>query len=401
MMRDRTGKPVAIAGGGIGGLACALGLAQRGFAVVVLEQAREFGEVGVGLQVAPNALSVLDALGVGDVARRDALLIERMLMCDSASGQTIVDIPCDGRFAARYGNPYAVAHRADIHGALLDACRAHRLVELRNRARVVDFSQDESGVEVLLAEGDPVQASALVGADGVHSRIRQILVGDGDPFASGFMIYRAVVPAADMPGDLQHPFPTLWAGHNSHVIYYPVRGWSVFNLGVTVQVGDRAVDETTEASVEEALAAVPGQHETPRRVMRAAGGFRRWTIRRREPIDNWTCGRVTMLGDGAHPMVQFIAQGAAMALEDAICLAVMAEECKGDFVTAFQRYQAVRIVRASRVQMMSWMMDRLLHAGGVERLVRNSLFQGRSTDENYLRLDWLYKPPPYVRPPQG
>jgi salicylate hydroxylase len=399
-MAGMNDRPVAIAGGGIGGLACALALAQRGVSVVVLEQSRQFGEVGVGLQVAPNALSVLDALGVGEVARRDALLIERMLMCDAVSGQPIVDIPCDAGFAVRYGNPYAVAHRADIHGALLDACQAHPLVRLQTRARVIDFAESAAGVEVRLAEGEVVEAAALVGADGVHSRVRQILVGDGDPFPSGFMIYRAVVPAADMPADLQHPFPTLWAGHNSHVIYYPVRGWSVFNLGVTVHVGDRAVDESTEASVEEALASVPGQHETPRRVMRAASGFRRWTIRRREPIDNWTRGRVTMLGDGAHPMVQFIAQGAAMALEDAICLAVMVEACDGDFATAFQRYQEVRIVRASRVQMMSWMMDRLLHAGGVERLVRNSLFEGRSTDENYLRLDWLYQPPPYVRPPR-
>ena len=398
-------RAVAIAGGGIGGLACALALAQRGFPAIVLEQAREFGEVGVGLQVAPNALSVLDALGVGTRARRDALLIERMLMMDGVSGETIVDIPCGAEFVARYGNPYAVAHRADIHGALLDACRDHPLVELRTRSRVVGFDQDGDGVSVHVSADaavpfERVRAAALVGADGVQSRIRQILIGDGDPFPSGFMIYRAVIPAGEMPADLQHPYPTLWAGHDTHLIYYPVRGWTVFNFGATVRVGDRPVDESTEASLEEALEACAGQHPTPLRVMRAAGRFRRWTIRRRDPVDNWTRGKVTLLGDGAHPMVQFIAQGAAMALEDAICLAVMAEEVEGDFAEAFRRYQDIRIVRASRVQTMSWMMDRLLHAGGVERRVRNSIFAGRTPEESHARLDWLYQPPDYVRAPR-
>ena len=413
-------RPVAIAGGGIGGLACALALAQRGFPSIVLEQAREFGEVGVGLQVAPNALSVLDALGVGDRARRDALLIERMLMMDGVSGETIVDIPCGPEFIARYGNPYAVAHRADIHGALLDACRDHPLVQLRTRSRVIGFDQDADGVSVhvgaptdasagVSARADAagaapaferVQAAALVGADGVQSRIRQILIGDGDPFPSGFMIYRAVIPVAEMPADLQHPYPTLWAGHDTHIIYYPVRGWTVFNFGATVRIHDRPVDESTEAPLDEALAACAGQHPTPLRVMRAAGRFRRWTIRRRDPVDNWTRGAVTLLGDGAHPMVQFIAQGAAMALEDALCLAVMVEESAGDFVEAFRRYQDIRIVRASRVQAMSWMMDRLLHAGGVERRVRNSIFAGRTPEDSYTRLDWLYQPPDYVRAPR-
>ncbi len=415
MSKARNVLPVAVAGGGIGGLACALGLAQRGFKVLVLEQAREFGEVGVGLQVAPNALSVLDALGVGAPAKRDALLIERMLMMDGVSGQTIVDIPCGAEFIARYGNPYAVAHRADIHGALLAACQGHDLIELRTRARVIGFDQESSGVSVKIAaaeaeraragealgEGERVHAIALVGADGVRSRIRQIIVNDGDPFASGFIIYRAVIPVNQMPPDLQHPYPTLWATKDTHIIYYPVRGWTVFNFGATVRTGQTEVDETTEAALEEPLALFAGQHHTPLRVMRAAGRFRRYAIRRRDPVENWTQGPVTLLGDGAHPMVQFIAQGAAMALEDAICLAVMAEECEGDFNRAFQRYQEIRIVRASRVQTMSWMMDKLLHAGGVERQVRNSIFAGRTPQQSYERLDWLYQPPDYVRAPRG
>jgi 2-polyprenyl-6-methoxyphenol hydroxylase-like FAD-dependent oxidoreductase len=393
----RNPEPVAIAGGGIGGLATALGLARAGFSSIVLEQAREFGEVGVGLQVAPNALSVLDALGVGGRVKKDAFLIERMLMKDGVSGETIVDIPCDTRFIERFGNPYAVAHRADIHGALLEACRAHERVELRNNARVSAYDIEDPGVSVTLESGERMRAAALVGADGVYSRVRKQMLDDGDPFASGFIIYRAVIPAAEMPRDAQHPYPTMWAGPNTHLIYYPVRDWKMFNFGATVLTGQLSVDEQNEAPPGEALPLFAEMCETPLRVMRIPKSFRRYVIRRRDPVDNWSQGPVTLLGDGAHPMVQFIAQGAAMALEDAACLAVAADETDGDFAQAFQRYQAIRIVRASRVQISSWMMDRILHPGGVERLVRNSIFEGRTHEENLERLAWLYQAPPYVR----
>ncbi len=394
----RNSLPIAIAGGGIGGLATALGLAQRGFGSLVLEQAREFGEVGVGLQVAPNALSVLDALGVGERAKQGALLIERMLMKDGVSGETIVDIPCDARFIERFGNPYAVAHRADIHGALLDACRDHELVRLRTNARVTGFDIDDSGVCVVLEAGERVAAAALVGADGVYSQVRKLLLDDGEPFASGFIIYRAVIPVEDMPKDCQHAYPTLWCGPKMHLIYYPVRDWKLFNFGATVYTGQTSVDETNAAPPQEALPLFTQMCEPALKVMRVPTSFRRWVIRRRDPVHNWTQGPVTLLGDGAHPMVQFIAQGAAMALEDAICLAVSADEADGDLAVAFQRYQAIRLVRASRVQVSSWMMDTVLHAGGIERQVRNSIFEGRSPQQSFDRLSWLYSPPPYVKP---
>src|SRR5262245_32011720 len=166
---SRNVRPVAIAGGGIGGLACALALARRGFASLVLEQAQEFGEAGVGLQMAPNALSVLDALGVGAAAKRHALLIERLLMMDAVTGAEVANVPLDGRFRERFGNPYAVAHRADIHGALLEGCRGQSLIELRNGCRVADFQDFDDRIAVLLASGERIEAAALVGADGVHS----------------------------------------------------------------------------------------------------------------------------------------------------------------------------------------------------------------------------------------
>src|SRR6186713_3318911 len=161
----RNASPVVIAGGGIGGLACALALARQGFRSLVLKQAREFGEVGVGLHVAPNALSVLDALGVGAAAKKNALMIERLLMMDAVTGEEVANIPCGAAFEQRFGNPYAVAHRAHIHGPLLDACRVHELIELRTDSRLTGFELDGSGVSVVLDGGRRIAAAALVGAD--------------------------------------------------------------------------------------------------------------------------------------------------------------------------------------------------------------------------------------------
>jgi len=389
-MNSPADSPVAIAGGGIGGLACALALARRGQRSVVLEQAREFGEAGVGLQIATNALHVLDALGIGSVVKRHALLIERMLMMDGVTGEPIIDVPCGEAWVRRFGNPYAVAHRSDVHGALLEACRSDGKVELRTQAKVIGFDETPAGVRVALAEGKPVEAAALVGADGVYSTVRKLVVGDGEPLASGAVIYRAVIPSASMPKELRHPYPTLWAGPKTHIIYYPLRDWSMFNFGATVVTGQGEVDESSEAALEEVLPLFSANCDEALKALRAAKRFRRFVIRHRSPVDSWSRGAVTLLGDAAHPMVQYIAQGAAQALEDALVLAECVAHAKGDFAAAFSRYQAVRIVRSARVQISSLMMDRILHASAVERRVRNSVFSGRSVEEHYDRLAWLY-----------
>lgn len=396
-MGQRNSLPIVVAGGGIGGLACALALAQRGFAVVVCEQAPEFGQVGVGLQVAPNALSVLDALGVGQRAKRDALLIERMLMMDAIEERVVCDIPCGQTFVERFGNPYAVAHRADIHGALLEACKEEAsLITLRTNSRVVRYQNRTGLVEITLESGETFSGLALIGADGVRSRIRQQMVGDGDPKPAGAVIYRALVPRATMPAAQQKPYPTLWVGPDAHAIYYPVRDWSVFNLGVTVNapVDDLWEGETTN---EDPLRALKGWSPTITGLIAAQKSFQRYVIRHRDPIENWTEGAVTLLGDAAHPMVQYIAQGAAMALEDAICLAEEVAKSENNIASALGAYQALRIVRASRVQLSSIMLDRLYHVGGIERLVRNSIFDDRTPQEYYDRLSWLFTSPAYVK----
>src|SRR5690242_15537298 len=184
----RNNRPVIVAGGGIGGLAAALALARKGFRSMVLEQAPQFGEIGAGIQLAPNAWHALDALGVGGLVKKEAVFIERLLMMDGVSGERVIDVPLDERFRKRYGNPYAVTHRADIHGALLDGCKAcPNLVELRTSSRVRGFAIDGHGVSVELDGGVRIDAAALVGADGARSAVRERIVGDGEPPVSGHM----------------------------------------------------------------------------------------------------------------------------------------------------------------------------------------------------------------------
>jgi len=393
----RNASPVIVAGGGIGGLACALGLATVGFRVLVLEQAHEFGEIGAGIQLAPNAWSALDALGVGEPVKREAVFMERLLMMDGVSSETVVDIPLDARFSQRYGNPYAVTHRADIHGALLDVCKTRReSIELRTDSQVIGFRVGDRAVIVQLGSGERIAAPALVGADGWRSAVRGQIVGDGEPPVSGHLCYRAVLAAEEMPKDLRWPAATLWAGPNTHIVHYPLRGGKLFNLVATVVREQAGSARNEEASPDEVLPLFAHNCERPMSILRVPRTFHRWMLRFRQPVENWSQGPVTLLGDAAHLMLQYFAQGAAMAMEDAVCLAACAREADGDFSAAFQRYQSLRLLRASRVQISSGLLGLLFHASGVARLVRNEIYQGRSAERYYDALDWIFSAPDYV-----
>ncbi|HYD56978.1 MAG TPA: 3-hydroxybenzoate 6-monooxygenase [Burkholderiales bacterium] len=398
MQRARNALPVAVAGGGIGGLAAALALARKGFRSVVLEQAREFGEIGAGIQLAPNAWHAIDALGVGQLVKKEAVFIEQVLLMDGVTGEPVIEIPTDERFAKRFGNPYAVTHRADIHGSLLDGCRASELVELRPSSRVVGFSQGEE-VTVRTSNGENLKAIALVGADGGRSVVREAIVGDGEPPASGHVCYRAVLKIEEMPEDLRWAAATLWAGTNTHIVHYPLRGWKLFNLVATV-VRPEAVTagHNEEAPPSEVLPLFAHNCEKILQLLRVPKSFKRWMLHFREPVDNWTDGRVALLGDAAHLMLQYFAQGAATALEDAVCLGACADAADGDFPLAFREYQDKRLVRASRVQVSAKLLGMLFHArDGMERRVRNAMYQGRAPGRYYDALEWLFTAPDYVR----
>jgi salicylate hydroxylase len=399
-MKARNDKPVIVAGGGIGGLAAALALARKGFRSVVLEQAPQFGEIGAGIQLAPNAWHALDALGVGGLVKKEAVFIEHLFMFDGVSGEKVIDIPLDRRFANRFGNPYAVTHRADIHGSLLDGCKAlPELIELRTSSRVIGFSDDDKSVSVHLGDGTRISGCALVGADGGRSVIRESIVGDPMPPVSGHMCYRAVLDIAEVPKELRLPAATLWAAHNTHIVHYPLRGWKLFNLVATVIGKHTSGGHNEVAHPDEVLPLFSHYCERPTMLMRTPREFRRWMLAYRHPVDNWSRGRVTLLGDAAHFMLQYMAQGAAMAMEDAVCLGACADAEDGQFERVFVEYQKKRIIRATRVQISAnQLIGMIFHVpDGLEREVRNDIYRGRPAERYYDALEWIFSAPEYVR----
>jgi 2-polyprenyl-6-methoxyphenol hydroxylase-like FAD-dependent oxidoreductase len=396
---SRNKLPVVIAGGGIGGLAAALALARRGFRSIVLEQAPQFGEIGAGIQIAPNAWHALDALGVGRLVKKEAVFIEHLLMFDGVSGEKVIDIPLDKRFAKRFGNPYAVTHRADIHGSLLDGCReVPELIELRTNTRVSGF--EINGKQVLVkTDKEALVGAALVGADGLRSVVRDAIVGDPLPASSIHKCYRAVLDLKEVPKDLRFAAATLWAGHNTHIVHYPLRGWKLFNLVATTIGKEMSSGHNEKAAPEEVLPQFAHYHDKPLKLMRTPKQFTRWMLRYRDPVDNWIRGPVALLGDAAHLMLQYMAQGAAMAMEDAVALGTAADANRGDFEKAFKRYQEMRMVRASRVQVSAnSLVGQIFHVpDGLERQIRNDIYRDRSPERYYDALEWVFSPPEYVK----
>jgi salicylate hydroxylase len=285
-------QPILVAGGGMRGLATALGLAQAGFSALVLERAAELGEVGAGIQLGPNAFHALDALGVGAAARATAIYVERLRLMDALSADEICHIDLGEAFRARFANPYAVVHRSELHAILLRACRAEPRVALRTGAEVTGYVQEGGAVCALLADGEQVRGTALIGADGLWSRIRGQLVGDGPPRVSGHTTYRSVIPTEQMPEALRWNAATLWAGPKCHVVHYPLQGWKTFNLVVTCH--DDAPEPVAGRAVpaEQVAAAFRHLHPLVRSIIGQGRDWRLWVLCDRDPVERWVEGRV-------------------------------------------------------------------------------------------------------------
>jgi salicylate hydroxylase len=381
--------PVLVAGGGIGGLAAALALVREGLEVRVLEQAAEIGEIGAGIQLGPNAFAAFDALGVGERARERAVYTDRMELRDAVDESVVCAVPLGEAFRARFRNPYAVIHRADVHTALLEGARATGRIEVCTRARVVMARVQDDAVVAVAADGTEHRGRALVGCDGVKSALRAQLVGDSAR-VSGHVVYRAVVEAAAFPDDLRVNAPVVWAGPRCHLVHYPLRGGEQYNVVVTFHSRESEEWGVREGSPAEVQSYFQGISARPRQLLALPKSWKRWATADRDPVAAWTQGCLTLLGDAAHPMLQYLAQGACMALEDAVTLGAAIAAAHGDIAAAFARYERARIVRTARVVLMAREMGRIYHAEGVERLVRNDLWKGRPTERFYDALEWLY-----------
>lgn len=382
--------PILVAGGGIGGLAVASVLARDGHTVTVLEQAAEFGEIGAGIQLGPNIFKMFDYLGITEAVHQVAYFPPGLGMMDVRTGERVVRVPLGEVSRAAYGFPYGVIYRADLHDVFLAQCRALPNVTLRTRARVASFTQDDHGVVVTLEGGETLAGAALVGADGLWSRVREAVVGDGKPRVSGHIAYRAVLKREDVPAHLWDDDVTLWGGEKTHLVTYPLRRGELFNLvavfhsnkydegwntfGDTAELGERFAHAVPH--VKELL----GKIET----------WKMWVLCDREPVKNWTDRRVTLLGDAAHPMLQYLAQGAGQAIEDAVVLREALRFTRGHVQEAFQKYQAARYLRTGRVQLTARFYGDIYHAAGVQRELRNQIFQSGTEAAGFAGLKWMY-----------
>ena len=389
-MTAQTSKaPVLVAGGGIGGLAAALALTRQGYAVKVLEQAAELGEIGAGIQLGPNAFSAFDALGIGELARGRAVYTDEMVMHDALDETLVGRIPTGAAFRQRFGNPYAVIHRADVHGSLLEGALATGRVELVTGTAVQRVEQSVDGVTVFDAKGGQHRGLALVGADGVKSAVRRQYVGD-EARVSGHVVYRAVVDKADFPHDLQWNAAAIWVGPNCHLVHYPLRGGEQYNVVVTFHSRQAEEWSVREGSREEVQSYFEGICPRARQLIDLPKSWKRWATADRDPIAQWTYGNATLLGDAAHPTLQYLAQGACMAMEDAVTLGEALRVHGGDIDKAFALYQRSRVARTARIVLSAREMGRIFHAKGVERLVRNELWKGRTPERFYDAMEWLY-----------
>lgn len=379
-----------IVGGGIGGLAAALTLAKAGGEVCVLEQAEEFGEVGFGLQLAPNALRALDKIGVLEAVKKKAVFPRRLVILDAISGDELTSLDLGEQFKERYGYPYIVTHRVDLHNALLEACRSNTSITLLNDQKVTSIEDLGERVKVETSEGDIYHAEVVIGADGLWSESRK-LVSNDEPVCAKYVAYRGTIPTKEISPHEHFDDVVCWIAPSLHLVQYPLRNKELYNQ-VAVFKSERYKENTDNwGTVEELEERFSQCCDKVLNYITFIQRHRRWPLYDRNPIDNWTKGRFTLLGDAAHPMLQYLAQGACQALEDAVVLGEKIKHYGEDVNRALLAYQEERIPRTSMVQQRARTFGDILHTGDpVAILLRNNLFENRSPFD-YDIVDWLYR----------
>ena len=383
-------KEILIAGGGIGGLAAALALAQKGRKVRVLEKAAEFGEIGYGIQMGPNVALMLDRLGVLQSLEPSSVYPEALIFVDALTNEEISRIALGKAFLARYQFRYFVIHRRDLHGGLLAACKARDEIALESSRDVKSFEQKGGVVRVVCQNGAEYEGAALIGADGLWSPTRQAVLGDGAPRMAGHYVYRGVVPDAQIIDRSRIGSMTIWGGPDLHMVQYRLQGGAVMNNVATIASRRFRKGEANAGAPDELEEIFARTHPGVRDNLRYVSRERNWVLHDREPATNWTRGAVTLLGDAAHPTLQYLAQGAQMAIEDGVVLAEKLAAAGEDYNRAFLAYQRERMNRTARVVLSSRFFGEYIHVDGGARELRNELARGRDPDHAW-EVDWLYK----------
>ncbi len=383
-------EPILIAGGGIGGLSAALGLGLKGIPVRVIEGAPEFGAIGYGIQLGPNVFPMFERLGITEAVRKKSILPDACVELDAFTGDEIARVPTKQSLYARFTHPYIVIHRIDLHEALLDACRKVAAIDLVAEAQVTGFEDRGADVTLQTADGRNFEGSALIGADGLRSVVRAKIIADGEPKPNGYVAHRTIIPMQELPTGVMTNVVVLWAGPGFHIVHYPLRDHTLFNIVAVFktatydQKGDLAA---YRAEIDRTYA---NAHPAMKGLLKLLDLERRWTIADRDPVRHWARGRVAVLGDAAHPTLQTFAQGACMAIEDGVTLSECIAQSQGDVPSALQQFSRARYLRTGRLQLESRRVWRDYHCGGVEREVMMQSYREMSEDDVFRCLSWIY-----------
>jgi 3-hydroxybenzoate 6-monooxygenase len=387
---DGTDLPIIIVGGGLGGLTTALALGRAGRRVRILEQTPEFGAIGYGIQLGPNVVPMFDRLGITAAVLDKGDLPDACLMVDAYSGKEITRIPLGVSFRERFRHPYIIIHRVDLHQVLMNACRALPEIAFEPAMAAAGFEDRGDCVIVQTADGSGIEGAALIGADGLHSTVRAKLRQEGEPHQFGYVAQRTLMPMADVPDPVPRRDVYMWSGPGFHVVHYPLRHGTEFNIVAvyrTSTFADRLAEHDHRAEVKRTFA---GTHSAIQAMLAMMNLERRWPLADRDPIRHWHKGRVTLVGDAAHPTLQSLAQGACMAIEDGLCLGEMIDVADGDFALAFRRFEGARLLRTARVQLESRLLWEFYHVEGIARDVRNATTASWDADHLFNCLAWLY-----------
>jgi salicylate hydroxylase len=391
---DGSNRTIIVAGAGIGGLTAALALARKGFRVTLIDKARRLEEAGAGLQLSPNVTRILIDLGLGEPLARQAVAIDAIRV-RSQHNRPVVDIPLGQAAELRFGSPYWVVHRADLQATLLDAVQAHPDIDLELDLPVDGFVSHPNGVTVQCRFGERLidrHGIALIGADGVWSKLRDRVDTQAPPRFAGRTAWRATLSAKDVDPEYRKKSVHLWLGGHAHLVAYPVKAGTAVNL-VAIAGDDTATLGWSTASARAEVLAHFSRwfwSEDVRDMLALPDGWLRWPLYDRPPSAAWGRGRMTLLGDAAHPMLPFLAQGAGMAIEDAFVVADSLADTRDGVETALRRYEALRAPRTARVQRGARRNDTLYHFRWPVSFVRNVGLRLMGGQWLLHRYDWIY-----------
>jgi salicylate hydroxylase len=379
-----------VAGGGIGGLATAIALARRGVAVRVCERRAEFPEAGAGIQIGPNGTRILKDLGVDRFLADRAATPDVLIVHEGTTGRELTRLPLGTWIAERHGAPYLTTHRRDLHQALRACAESIPEITLSRDAEIAACKNDADGVTATLANGEAFDASMLIAADGLWSTLRADISGEAAALRPhGKTTFRSVTDAPSLPPSLVQNAVHIWLLPGVHAVHYPVNGGRDIAIVVIADALQSNEGWDDDASAEQANEAVKTFAAPLRALIEGATQWRRWSLYGMTPLGRWTAGRAALLGDAAHPMLPFLAQGAVMALEDAVTLSACISDCD-DVSEALQRYEQSRRTRVAKVVERSLRNGRIYHMQGPAAFARNTVMKLQSPERIMSGFDWLY-----------